>query len=195
MTTEKRIGLSLLALTLLMLAGAAGAEDGRRVLARGAESYGPVTPIRTVALRDLPQVAAWQPGDPIKEVPRRFFPLPGQERQPAGEGWPDPLLDLPRGESFESRWVDAPVAGKGSHERGQRSPERRAPLRLPLHASLLRRSPAADPDVTLSSPARRLAQQSVQDLVEGVHPLSPEQPLPGQHGAEGEPLAATGPVA
>ncbi len=96
MATKKRIGLSLLALTLLTLAGAAVAEDGRKVLARGAESYGPVTPIRTVALRDLPQAAAWRPGDPLKEVPRRFFPPPGDPTREPAEGWPDPLLERPR---------------------------------------------------------------------------------------------------
>ena len=85
-----------LLLAQLSFADAVSAQDGRRLLARGAESYGPVTPIRTVALRDLGQAPAWQPGDPIKEVPRRSFPVPrggGLDREPR-EGWPDPLADL-----------------------------------------------------------------------------------------------------
>ncbi len=83
----------LLASILLMLAGAAVAEDGPRVLARGAESYGPVTPVQTVNLRELAMAEPWQPGDPIKEVPRRFFPVPGQELREPGEGWRDLLSD------------------------------------------------------------------------------------------------------
>ncbi len=91
-------------LILLMLAGVASAQgpdgaplaqDGRKLLARGAESYGPVTPIETVRLIDLAQAPAWQPGDPIKEVPRRAFPAPMDDKfdRPQFEGLPDPLLD------------------------------------------------------------------------------------------------------
>ncbi len=98
MATERDSGrptVGLLAvLILLLLAPAATAQDTGKVLARGAESYGPVTPVRTVPMSELPQAAAWQPGDPIKEVPRRFFPLPGQEKREPSEGWPDPLADL-----------------------------------------------------------------------------------------------------
>jgi subtilisin-like proprotein convertase family protein len=77
----------------LLLTGAVAAQDGGRVIARGAESYGPVTPLRTVALRDLDQAAPWRPGDPIKEVPRRFFPVPGDKQPAPAEGLPDPLLE------------------------------------------------------------------------------------------------------
>ena len=83
----------LAALIATFLGGFAAAQDGPKVIARGAESYGPVTPVETVALRDLPQLAPWRPGDPIKEVPRRFFPLPGGKQFTPGEGLPDPLLD------------------------------------------------------------------------------------------------------
>ena len=88
-------------LAALLLAAPAAAQDGRRVIARGAESYGPVTPIRTVALRELAQVEAWKPGDPIKEVPRRFFPLPDGKQFTPGQGLPDPLLDRQLGRSAE----------------------------------------------------------------------------------------------
>jgi subtilisin-like proprotein convertase family protein len=45
-------------------------------------------------MRDLPQLRAWQPGDAIKEVPRRFFPLPGAKQLAPAQGLPDPLIDL-----------------------------------------------------------------------------------------------------
>ena len=81
------------------MTGVADASDGRRkVIARGAESYGPVTPIETAALRDVARAHAWQPGDPIKEVPRRFFPPPGTAPKVPAEGRPDllPLRQLER---------------------------------------------------------------------------------------------------
>ncbi|MEM7584339.1 MAG: proprotein convertase P-domain-containing protein [Acidobacteriota bacterium] len=69
--------------------------EGRKVLARGAESYGPVTPIETQALGDLIQAPTWQPGDPTKEVPRRTYAAPGQETHvPDYPGRRDPLADL-----------------------------------------------------------------------------------------------------
>ena len=80
-------------LVLLFLTGNAAAQDERKILARGAESYGPVTPVRTVKLRDLPQLRQWQPGDAIKEVPRRFFPLPEGKRLKPREGQRDFLID------------------------------------------------------------------------------------------------------
>ncbi len=104
------------ALILHLLAGAAAAQDERKVLARGAESYGPVTPIHTVALGDLPQAPAWQPGDPIKEVPRRFYPPSGQEIREPHEGWPDPLADLQPARSPDrapSITVDVNIDGQG----------------------------------------------------------------------------------
>ncbi|MCP3959330.1 MAG: hypothetical protein GY719_15875 [bacterium] len=86
-----RLG-TIVMVALLMIAGAATAEDGRKVLAKGAESFGPVTPIRTVAMRDVAAARAWQPGDAMKEIPRRFYPVPGSEnRGPAHEGFPDTL--------------------------------------------------------------------------------------------------------
>lgn len=90
---------------------AVGADDGRRVLARGAESYGPVSAVPTAPLRDLIEAQAWQPGDPIKEVPRRFYPVPGNEPKPAGEGLPDPLLNLWREPSAPTITLDVNVAG------------------------------------------------------------------------------------
>lgn len=86
--------LAVLLVASLIAPSPAIADDGRRVLARGAESYGPVTPIRTRPLRELAQAQPWQPGDPIKEVPRRSFQAPGAKQPQGHEGYPDPLIDL-----------------------------------------------------------------------------------------------------
>jgi hypothetical protein len=64
---------------------------------RGAELIEVVTPfVFDGDLRDLPTARAWRPGDPIKEIPRRFIPRPGQIpealRQPT-EPRIDPLLE------------------------------------------------------------------------------------------------------
>lgn len=107
----------------LAFAGFLGAQDnagdGRKILARGAESYGPVTPIRTIALRDAMPAEAWQPGDPIKEVPRRFFPPPDRMPRVPAEGLPDPLIQvqLLNREIFPERaptiTVDVNIDGQG----------------------------------------------------------------------------------
>jgi hypothetical protein len=71
----------------------ADAPDGLHM--RGAQVVGgPVTPvIVNIDVRDLPAAQRWQPGDPVKEIPRRFFPpkdgVPGFY-----EANPDPLVDL-----------------------------------------------------------------------------------------------------
>ncbi len=55
---------------------------------------GPVTPvIVNIDVRDLPSVTEWQPGDPVKEIPRRFFP-PKDGTPGFYEANPDPLVDL-----------------------------------------------------------------------------------------------------
>ena len=93
------------------LLAASPGDDAPRVLARGAESYGPVSAVPTRPLSDLVRVEAWQPGDPIREVPRRFYPLPGAEPEPAGEGLADPLLDRGRAPAAATIVVDVNVAG------------------------------------------------------------------------------------
>ncbi len=57
----------------------------------------PVTPhVINIDLRTLPLIAPWQPGDPVREIPRRVVPRPGPEdHRPQPARWsPDPLLAL-----------------------------------------------------------------------------------------------------
>ncbi len=55
---------------------------------------GPVTPVvRNVNLKNLPKARAWKPGDPVKEIPRRFYPSSPPERSVRGMSH-DPLADL-----------------------------------------------------------------------------------------------------
>jgi len=61
---------------------------------RGAERSAPVTPYVWYGdLRDLPAPVPWKPGDPVKEIPRRFYPEPGAPSAPLPPApGPDPLL-------------------------------------------------------------------------------------------------------
>jgi len=59
------------------------------------EVSAPVTPFEFDGdVRDLPPAPQWKPGDQIKEIPRRFFPPPGQAvpEPPPAPAWID-LLD------------------------------------------------------------------------------------------------------
>ena len=47
------------------------------VVLQGAESSEPVVPfVFEGSVFDLPPVEEWRPGDPIREIPRRFHPMP-----------------------------------------------------------------------------------------------------------------------
>jgi subtilisin-like proprotein convertase family protein len=85
----------------LWAATPAAADDGEATT-RSVEIVGsPIVPVKIdIDLRDLPRTRGWQPGDPVREIPRRFFP---REKEPATPvpGLPDPLVDLQR--SFSSR--------------------------------------------------------------------------------------------
>ena len=59
------------------------------------EVFAPVAATVTPNLRDLPTVAAWQPGDPIKEVPRRSTHIP--KPVPPPTPMLDPLVALHQG--------------------------------------------------------------------------------------------------
>ena len=69
--------------------------DGRIVI-RGAETSAPVTPfVIDVDVRDLPQSIGFSPGDPIREIPIRYYPPPGTviPLEPIGV---DPLVQKQR---------------------------------------------------------------------------------------------------
>lgn len=91
---------------------------------RGAEVIGPVAPhVFTGDLRELPRARPWQPGDPVKEIPRRHRLDPGELpldfrsellERPAQ----DPLLELQEravagsfGEALGSPILDLPGQG------------------------------------------------------------------------------------
>lgn len=89
---------SLLAATGLLALPASAATTTNTegtVVVRGAEASEPVEPFKVdVDLRDLPLVDAWQPGDPIKEIPRRRRDIGARALgvAPEPEGG-DPLVD------------------------------------------------------------------------------------------------------
>ncbi|MCL4839427.1 MAG: hypothetical protein KJ058_15840, partial [Thermoanaerobaculia bacterium] len=94
-----------LALALLVLFGAtlgAAAADPPAVVQRGAEIVGEdLFPVFVdVDLRDLPPAPEWQPGDPVKEVPKRRRP-PQSERIEPPPG-PDPLVARQRALATEA---------------------------------------------------------------------------------------------
>jgi hypothetical protein len=91
-TPIARLLCGLLAIATLLATPAAAQE---RV--EGAVRSAPVTPfVFDGDLRDLPPPRAWQPGDPLKEVPRRFYPKPGMERVAVEQPGPDPLVAAQR---------------------------------------------------------------------------------------------------
>ena len=85
------------ALTALVLATtsvlAQSDRPSRPAAIRGAELSAPVTPfVFDGDVRDLAPPAPWQPGDPVKEIPRRFYPEPGTMIVPDYLPGLDPLL-------------------------------------------------------------------------------------------------------
>lgn len=91
---------------LVLLSGfapsAAAQGQGDPPVIRGAEVVETVVPFAVdVDLRNLPRAPGWRPGDPIKEIPRRFYPRgnegdPHQPANPTGVTR-DPLLDAQAG--------------------------------------------------------------------------------------------------
>jgi hypothetical protein len=59
--------------------------------------------IVNIDVRDLPAAPEWRPGDPVKEIPRRFYPPKGGEVS-GYQASPDPLVDLQ--DATEMRSVD-----------------------------------------------------------------------------------------
>ncbi len=91
-----RLSIAAAVAVILVAAGPTAAAD-EPLHMRGAQVLGgPVTPvIVNIDVRDLPAVPRWQPGDPVKEIPRRFFP-PKDGAPGSYEANPDPLVDLQR---------------------------------------------------------------------------------------------------
>lgn len=99
--------------TLVVSSIAAAADPAGRVIARGAESYGPVTAYSTERLDAQPVRRAWQPGDPVREIPRRIFSIPDYKNKALGEGELDRLPELNRGVRAPTIQIDVDVAGTG----------------------------------------------------------------------------------
>jgi hypothetical protein len=84
-------------IALLLLSGVplfAVDQDGSApVVIRGALLGPPVTPyIFDGDVRDLPTPRSWQPGDPIRAIPQRFYQLPWAPLRPSPSPVVDPLL-------------------------------------------------------------------------------------------------------
>ena len=97
-----RVAVALLAMAAA-IAAAPAATAGEPLRISGAEAVGgPVTPmIIDVDLRDLPRAREWQPGDPVKEVPRRFYPPTGGEVLEYQSN-PDVLAEIQEGTPLRS---------------------------------------------------------------------------------------------
>jgi subtilisin-like proprotein convertase family protein len=104
-----------LSLVVLCLGTAVtGAGDGPEVTIL--TSPEPAVPSTTQALRDLPQVEPWRPGDPVKEIPRIRRGSPSEPAAPI-QGGPDPLLAIQRNAPAPSVRAfltpDINIAGQG----------------------------------------------------------------------------------
>jgi hypothetical protein len=75
--------------------GAATDQAAAPVVVGASEVGGPITPVVIdVDVRTLPEPRDWEPGDGIKEIPRRAYPQPGYRPPAVPETPPDPLLAL-----------------------------------------------------------------------------------------------------
>jgi hypothetical protein len=82
---------------LLGVPGVADDRDHDRAEVQGTERSAPVTPfVFEGDLRYLPSPTEWRPGDPVKEIPRRFYPKPGSREPLQPQPGPDPLVDAQR---------------------------------------------------------------------------------------------------
>ncbi len=81
---------------------------------RNPELGPPVTPyVFEGDVRDLPRPRAWQPGDPIREIPIRFYAPPGKRPQVVDKLGLDPLLQPPLPSFSELQSTTDPAATSG----------------------------------------------------------------------------------
>ena len=74
-----------------------GADDAvtAPVVVGAQQIGGPIAPVSIdIDLRTLPEPRPWEPGDGIKEIPRRAYPQPGYRAPVIPDTPPDPLLAL-----------------------------------------------------------------------------------------------------
>ncbi len=96
--SSKSLGMFISILMISLMTAVVGvADQPAPVELRGAELVGgPVTPmVLNVNLKDLPPAPIWHPGDPVREIPRRFYPGDKAPVTPQ-PGLPDALVDLQR---------------------------------------------------------------------------------------------------
>ena len=102
-----------IAAAILLIAGGAGPGRRRSIRPRRPRRQSPAAPSAARRSRRSSSTATcatcrppqqWQPGDPVKEIPRRFYPQPGAD-EPIADYEPgiDPLLEL-------QQQLDAPTA-------------------------------------------------------------------------------------
>ena len=81
-------------LLFLIVYLSAYAEDKKPNIKYGAESVYQSIPVKVdINLRDLPLVPQWQPGDPIREIPRRYIPRAGLNANPQRPTFPEAYND------------------------------------------------------------------------------------------------------
>ncbi len=87
------------------------AGDSPEVIVGAEVVGGPVTPVTAyIDIFSIEPVPEWQPGDPIKEIPRRFY---GGSKDPVDPsiGLPDPLVDVQRSALLnDDRVFTTPIA-------------------------------------------------------------------------------------
>src|SRR6185369_12069583 len=85
--------------------------DDKRIVIRNPRLGAAVRPMSLdLDVRDLPMVPDWQPGDPIKEIPRRSYPPKAAPAAAPRETGADPLLEVQgRAPQRDSRVFGTPI--------------------------------------------------------------------------------------
>jgi hypothetical protein len=91
---------------LLVLAGTAAVRAEEPNVVRNVETFAPVkAEVLNVDLRNLPKARQWEPGDPIKEIPRRSTKIPAPVPEP--QPMEDALRAVPASKSIDA--IGAPL--------------------------------------------------------------------------------------